>query len=136
MTDAYQSIWTIGHSTRSMREFGDLLTINDIEALVDVRRHAGSRKYPHFNPDALRESLARISIDYLPMPDLGGRRRARPDSQNTIWRNASFRGYADYMETEEFGAAAEHLQALRSEERRVGKECRSRGSPYHAKNKT
>src|SRR5690554_5687469 len=112
MTDESPTIWTIGHSTRSAEEFGELLTVNHIEVLVDVRRHAGSRKFPHFNPDALRESLARISIDYLPMPDLGGRRRARPDSQNTIWRNASFRGYADYMETEEFGAAAEHLQAL------------------------
>jgi uncharacterized protein (DUF488 family) len=119
MTDASPTIWTIGHSTRSAEEFRELLEVNGIEALADVRRHAGSRKYPHFNPDALRDSLAEISVDYMPMPDLGGRRRARPDSRNTIWRNASFRGYADYMETEEFGAAIERLQALAARRRTV-----------------
>src|SRR5690554_770510 len=112
MTDESPTIWTIGHSTRSAEEFGELLTINHIKVLVDVQRHAGSHKFPHFNPDALHESLARISINYLPMPNLGGQRRTRPNSQNTIWRNASFRRYTNYMETEEFSAAAEHLQAL------------------------
>jgi uncharacterized protein (DUF488 family) len=112
MSEAALTIWTIGHSTRPLGDFLELLAANRIEAVADVRRHAGSRKYPQFNPDALRESLAANGVEYVPLPELGGRRRPRPDSRNTAWRNASFRGYADYMETMEFRLGIERLLAL------------------------
>jgi len=95
-------IWTIGHSTRSIEEFIDALKQNGIKTLVDVRSYPGSRKYPHFNTANLAASLAKEHIDYLHMRELGGRRKANPDSENTLWRNESFRAYADYMETPEF----------------------------------
>jgi uncharacterized protein (DUF488 family) len=112
MSERALTIWTIGHSTRPLDEFLELLGGNGIEAVADVRRHAGSRKYPQFNPDALRESLAAAGVEYVPLPELGGRRRTRPDSPNTAWRNESFRGYADYMETAEFRLGIERLLAL------------------------
>src|SRR5574338_400593 len=96
------TIWTIGHSTRSLEEFLGLLIANEIQALADVRRFTASRKYPQFNQDALRLSLAEAGIEYVSLPELGGRRRPRPGSVNTVWRNESFRGYADHMETPEF----------------------------------
>ena len=106
------TVWTIGHSSRTLDELLELLAVNGIEAVVDVRRHAGSRKYPHFNPDALSIALKKVGVDYVPLPELGGRRRPRPDSHNTVWRNESFRGYADYMETDEFRAGIERLLDL------------------------
>ena len=96
------NMWTVGHSTHNLSEFVDLLTVNHIEAIADVRRFPSSRRYPHFNADALGESLALSGIQYAPFKKLGGRRQPRPDSPNTLWRNKSFRGYADYMETNEF----------------------------------
>lgn len=105
-------LWTIGHSTQTSEEFLALLAANEIKALADVRRFPGSRKYPHFNTDLLGASLAQAGIQYVPMPELGGRRRPRPDSKNTVWRSESFRGYADYMETEEFCAGIEKLSEL------------------------
>jgi uncharacterized protein (DUF488 family) len=105
-------IWTIGHSTRSAEEFLGLLAANKIEVLADVRRFAASRKYPHFGQADLSESLAKAGIKYAPFPELGGRRRPRKDSTNTVWRNESFRGYADYMETGEFRAGIERLSNL------------------------
>ena len=110
-------IWTIGHSTRSIEEFLELLQASSIEAIADVRRHAGSRKYPHFNPEALEQSLSEAGIEYHAFVDLGGRRKTRPDSQNTVWRNASFRGYADYMETSEFDEALTRLTELAEQKR-------------------
>ena len=112
MNDDVLTIWTIGHSTRPLDEFLGLLRENAIEALADVRRFAGSRKYPHFNPEPLRDALARIGMDYVPLPDLGGRRHPHADSRNTVWRNEAFRGYADYMETAEFYAGIERLLDL------------------------
>lgn len=112
MSSEALTIWTIGHSTRTAVEFLDLLAANEIEALADVRRYAGSRKYPQFNPDALRASLADAGIDYVAFPELGGRRHPRPDSHNTIWRNEAFRGYADYMQTPEFRAGMDRLLEL------------------------
>ena len=101
-------IWTVGHSTRELEEFLGLLT--GIEAVADVRSLPGSRKFPQFNAEVLSESLAEAGIEYLSFKEeLGGRRRARPDSANTVWRNASFRGYADYMETAEFREGIESL---------------------------
>ena len=105
-------IWTIGHSTRTLAEFLELLRGNKIEALADVRRYPGSRQYPHFNEAALSGSLAESGIEYAPFKQLGGRRRPRPDSVNTIWRSESFRGYADYMETAEFKVAIMYLRGL------------------------
>ena len=106
------TIWTIGHSTRGIEEFIDLLRGCNIEALADVRRYPGSRRYPHFSREALERSLPAHGIEYHHFPDLGGRRAPRPDSRNTTWRHEAFRGYADYMETPEFQAAAERLAAL------------------------
>ncbi|MCC6451581.1 MAG: DUF488 domain-containing protein, partial [Acidobacteria bacterium] len=96
------TIWTIGHSTRLIEEFVELLTANKIELLADIRRHSGSRKFPQFNPEPLASSLAAAGIEYRQIEKLGGRRKVRADSHNTAWRNLSFRGYADYMETAEF----------------------------------
>lgn len=102
MTETTLTVWTIGHSSRSLEAFLELLLADAIEAVADVRRFAGSRKNPQFGPDALRDALARVGVEYEPMPELGGRRRPRADSRNTVWRNEAFRGYADYMETAEF----------------------------------
>lgn len=95
-------VWTIGHSTRSIGEFISTLASQQIETLIDVRSFPGSRRYPQFNKDPLAESLAAAGVTYLHMPELGGRRSARKDSHNTALRNAGFRGYADYMETDAF----------------------------------
>jgi uncharacterized protein (DUF488 family) len=103
------TVWTVGHSTRSIEEFLSLLTSFQIQVLIDVRTFPGSRRYPQFNKERLNASLADAGIDYLHFPDLGGRRRAKPDSLNMAWRNESFRGYADYMETEAFRAAIDRL---------------------------
>jgi uncharacterized protein (DUF488 family) len=92
-----ETIWTIGHSTRSLYEFIGLLREYRIEAIADVRRFPGSRRHPHFARDELAVSLIDEGIAYAWMPKLGGRRRAEPDSPNMGWRNASFRGYADYL---------------------------------------
>ena len=104
------TIWTIGHSTRSSEEFLELLRSQQIELLFDVRRFPGSRKYPHFNEGELARTLEAAGMGYRLMQALGGRRTPRPDSKNTAWRNASFRAYADYMETGEFQAAADELR--------------------------
>lgn len=106
------TIWTVGHSTRSGEEFGQILSAHGIEVLVDVRSFPGSRRYPQFNRAALAESLAGIEIEYRHEPRLGGRRTPRADSHNTAWRNASFRAYADHMETDEFRKGVEDLLEL------------------------
>jgi uncharacterized protein (DUF488 family) len=105
-------IWTIGHSTRAIDEFISLLEKNEIKLLVDVRAWPGSKRYPQFNKDALAESLNPHGIRYEHFPELGGKRKSKPDSRNTAWRNASFRGYADYMETEQFQKGVERLLAF------------------------
>jgi uncharacterized protein (DUF488 family) len=102
-------IWTIGHSTRSIEEFIQLLKASDIRALADVRQFPGSRRFPHFNREQLSASLAESGIDYAHFLELGGRRRAQADSPNTAWRNEAFRGYADYMSTAGFRAGIERL---------------------------
>ena len=96
------SIWTIGHSTLSIDDFVERLKSFEIQFLADVRSFPGSRRYPHFNKENLERSLAAARIEYLHLRELGGRRRPRPDSENIAWRNESFRGYADYMETADF----------------------------------
>ena len=112
-----ETIWTIGHSTRSAAEFLALLTSNDIETLADVRRFPGSRKYPHFNVEPLAHTLGEAGVQYVPYPELGGRRKPRPDSPHTAWRNDAFRGYADYMQTSEFMLGIERLSTLASQKR-------------------
>jgi len=86
-----------------------LLEENEIKLLGDVRAWPGSKRYPQFNKDALAESLTAHGITYEHFPELGGKRKSKPDSRNTAWRNASFRGYADYMETEQFQKGIERL---------------------------
>ncbi|PYK38222.1 MAG: hypothetical protein DME49_08750 [Verrucomicrobia bacterium] len=108
-------IWTIGHSTRKIDIFISLLEANGIKLVVDVRKLPGSKRYPQFNKDALAASLNERGITYGHFPDLGERRKSKPDSRNIAWRNAAFRGYADYMETEEFRNAAEQLIDLANE---------------------
>jgi uncharacterized protein (DUF488 family) len=110
-------IWTIGHSNRPLDEFLGLLAAHEIEALADVRRHPGSRKWPHFSAEALDAALGDRAIEYHAFPDLGGRRKARPDSRNTAWKSESFRGYADYMESREFETAFERLTQLAARRR-------------------
>jgi len=105
-------IWTIGHSTRSIEDFISLLKKNKIKLLADVRSLPGSKRYPQFNKDELETSLSIHGIRYEHFPELGGRRKPNADSRNTAWRNASFRGYADYMETEEFHKGVERLLAF------------------------
>ncbi len=83
-----------------------------IRALVDIRRFPGSRKFPHFNKDHLAEALPEVDISYTHLEELGGRRKKQKGSTNTLWRNDSFQGYADYMETEEFEEALEKLKAI------------------------
>ena len=95
-------IWTIGHSTRKIDIFLALLEENGIKLVADVRMFPGSKRYPQFGRKALAKSLSEHGIRYEHFPELGGRRKAKPDSKNTAWRNDSFRGYADYMETEDF----------------------------------
>src|SRR5438046_9118971 len=95
-------IWTIGQSTRKIEHFISLLEENGIKLVADVRSLPGSKRYPQFNKEALADSLGQNGIRYEHFPELGGRRKPSPDSRNTAWRNASFRGYADYMETGEF----------------------------------
>jgi hypothetical protein len=106
------TVWTVGHSTRTLSNFIALLQAHGIRRLVDVRTIPRSRHNPQFNQDLLPEPLMQAKIQYLHCPGLGGLRHARPDSVNTAWRNASFRGYADYMQSAEFEAALEELMRL------------------------
>lgn len=89
-----------------------MLSANGITRIADVRRFPGSRKHPQFNPEPLAEALRAAGIGYTPMPELGGRRKARPDTPHIAWRNEAFRGYADYMDTPEFASAAATLADL------------------------
>jgi uncharacterized protein (DUF488 family) len=109
-------LFTIGHSTRSLAEFLDLLDREGVRHLVDVRAFPASRRYPHFSKENLEHSLVDKGIRYTHFPELGGRRRANPDSRNTLWRNAGFRAYADYMETDGFEAGLAGLLRLAGEE--------------------
>ncbi|MDZ4853351.1 MAG: DUF488 domain-containing protein [Nitrospirota bacterium] len=103
------TIWTIGHSTSLIGEFINVLRAHEIQLLVDVRTIPRSRHNPQFNTNRLSESLKEAYLDFLHMSALGGLRKTRKDSINNGWRNASFRGYADYMQTAEFCNALEGL---------------------------
>ena len=104
-------LWTIGHSTRPIEEFIELLQAHGVQLLVDVRTTPYSRRNPQFNTGALAESLPQAGLRYQHLPTLGGRRKSRPDSVNLGWRNVGFRGYADYMQTDIFWGALEELMA-------------------------
>ncbi|HZP35841.1 MAG TPA: DUF488 domain-containing protein [Methylomirabilota bacterium] len=112
---AARTLYTIGHSTRPIEELIDLLRAHGIEQLVDVRTIPKSRHNPQFNGPALARSLRAAGIRYRHLKALGGLRHARPDSINQGWRNASFRGYADYMQTEEFAEALARLEEIATE---------------------
>jgi uncharacterized protein (DUF488 family) len=105
-----ETVWTIGHSTRTFDELVDVLRAHGIEALVDVRRFAGSRRLPQFNEGALRDGLAGAGIAYRWLPSLGGRRTPAPGSVNNGWRHAAFRGYADHLAGDEFAEGLFELE--------------------------
>jgi uncharacterized protein (DUF488 family) len=111
------AIFTLGHSTLPIARFLELLQTYAVERLVDIRTIPRSRHNPQFNSDILADSLNAVEIDYLHMRTLGGLRHARKDSTNGGWRNDSFRGYADYMQTEAFSKALETLIALGRDKR-------------------
>ena len=102
-------LWTVGHSTRKIDEFIKLLKAHGIQRLVDVRTIPRSRHNPQFNKEALANRLKKAKVIYVHWPQLGGLRKAEKDSVNDGWKNASFRGYADYMQTEAFWTALEEL---------------------------
>src|SRR5262245_51605329 len=104
-------VWTIGHSTRTIEEFIALLKAHAIHRLVDVRTIPRSRHNPQFNTEVLAKSVERVKLSYIHMPQLGGLRKAQRESSNGGWKNASFRGYADYMQSETFWTALADLIA-------------------------
>jgi uncharacterized protein (DUF488 family) len=110
MKEENKTIWTIGHSTRSLEEFIGMLHSFNIELIADIRSFPGSRKFPQYNKEALEVSLPQNHIQYVHIKDLGGRRKGKPDSKNTGWRHIAFRSYADYMETESFKNGIKELE--------------------------
>ena len=112
-------VMTIGHSTLPLEEFIGLLQANEAACVVDVRTIPRSRHNPQFNKDSLPQSLKEFGLRYVHMPGLGGLRHTKGDSPNMGWRNASFRGFADYMQTPEFVQSLEELIQLAGQERIV-----------------
>ncbi len=111
---AHTTIYTIGHSTRTFDELVALLKAHGVKKLADIRTIPKSRRNPHFAGEALGQALPTEGIEYRWLKELGGLRKPRKDSPNAAWRNLSFRGYADYMQTEEFAAAVEELIEMAS----------------------
>lgn len=105
-------VYTIGHSTRTFEELVDMLHSFDISLLADIRSYPGSRRYPQFNKETLQKTIPENGISYMHLVDLGGRRRTSAESTNTLWRNAAFRGYADYMQTSAFNDAVKNLEKI------------------------
>ena len=108
-------IWTVGHSNKTLDEFLGILKAHSVGRVIDVRRYPASRKWPHFNAGSLERSLREAGIDYAAAPEMGGRRKARPDSPHAAWRVEAFRGYADFMDTTEFAAGLDRVLALAAE---------------------
>jgi uncharacterized protein (DUF488 family) len=106
------TIFTIGHSTRTLDEFIAILHAHGVRAVADVRLIPKSRRYPHFSDESLAKELPKANIEYHPFKSLGGRRRPDKHSINLAWRNESFRGYADFMQTPAFADALEELMTL------------------------
>lgn len=105
-------VHTVGHSTRSFDEFARILAAHEIRTLADVRQYPRSRRHPHFNDESLSTSLPALGVNYIHMKALGGRRKATADSINIGWRSEAFRGYADYMQTDEFRTAIDQLERV------------------------
>ncbi len=110
-------VWTIGHSTRTLEEFVDMLNSFNIKSVLDIRSYPGSRKFPQFNKESLQKTLPENGFEYTHLKKLGGRRKVNPDSKNTTWRHLAFRGYADYMETSDFNEGIKELEELASKKR-------------------
>lgn len=110
-------VWTIGHSNLPLDRFLATLRAHGISVVADVRRFPGSRRHPQFGKEPLAAALVAEGMDYMHLPELGGRRSARKDSPNTAWQNAAFRGYADYMETEAFAAGVNRLLEVAKDRR-------------------
>jgi len=111
------TIYTIGHSTHPIEVFISMLQSFSIQLVADIRNYPGSRRYPQFNKDNLENSLQQACIKYIHLKELVGRRKPLPNSINTNWRNEAFRGYADYMQTDEFKNAVAKLEDLASTQR-------------------
>ncbi len=107
-----KNIYSIGHSTRTLEELIELLQLYEIKILADVRSQPGSKRFPHFNKENLELKLPEAGIAYTHIKELGGRRKLNPVSYNIVWKNKSFRAYADYMETNSFKDGTEKLIAL------------------------
>lgn len=110
-------ILTVGHSTRTLEEMLELLRKHEVACVLDVRAHPGSRRMPHFASEPLAAALRDAGIEYVHVPELGGRRRSRGESPNGGWRKDSFRAYADHMATEEFRDGLERVARLAHERR-------------------
>lgn len=110
--DKQPVIFTIGHSTRSLKEFLQLLEVYQVKVLVDVRRVPRSKHNPQFNQETFQDKLKEAGLKYIHMPGLGGFRRPKPDSQNLAWRSLGFRGFADYMQSREFEENLEELMRI------------------------
>lgn len=117
LTPAEATVWTVGHSTRTWDDFLALLREHRIQLLADVRHFPASARVPWTNKDALAANAAAAGVAYEHLGELGGYRKPQSDSPNTGWRNASFRGYADYMGSPEFARSLEHLVARAREAR-------------------
>jgi uncharacterized protein (DUF488 family) len=111
------TVWTVGHSVRPIEAFLGLLAGAAIEVVADVRSFPGSRRFPQYGRELLQATLATQGIGYHWLPALGGRRKALPDSPNVAWRNASFRGYADYMSGPDFAAGLGQLLEISAGQR-------------------
>lgn len=112
-----KTIWTIGHSTRTLEELVEMLRSFQIEIVVDIRSFPGSRKFPQFNKENLEISLPENGIEYVHLKKLGGRRKINRDSKNTTWRHLAFRSYADYMETADFQEGITELEKIAEKQR-------------------
>lgn len=102
-------LWGVGHSTRELGDFLDLLRAHRIEAVADIRRYPGSRRLPHFGAEVLEAALSESGVTYVWMPALGGRRRPSPGAPATAWRSDGFQGFAEYLRTTDFAAALDGL---------------------------
>lgn len=109
------TVFTVGHSTRSLDDFITLVRSHGVTLVVDIRTVPKSRRNPQYGEDSMRVELPRSGVAYTRIAGLGGLRKARPDSPNTAWRNLSFRGYADHMQTAEFAEALDTLLDLTRE---------------------
>jgi uncharacterized protein (DUF488 family) len=103
------TLYTVGHSTRTLEEFLELIRAANVRRLVDVRRYPGSRRHPHFARERLEESLLAVEVEYVWKPELGGRRKPASESRHTAWRVPAFAAYADHMESQEFEGAMEEV---------------------------